>query len=137
MSNKPFSVATRAADLAEATTAGLDVLVVGMGATGAGVALDAASRGLQVAVLDKGDLASGDLAYAYRYGDCATDDARLVLAVVKAARRFGALAVPYAEVTGLLKDDDGRVSGARVRDHVGGGTVELRARHVINATGVW
>src|SRR4051795_5992296 len=59
MSNKPFSVATRAADLAEAAAGELDVLVVGMGATGAGVALDAASRGLKVAVLDKGDLASG------------------------------------------------------------------------------
>ena len=36
-----------------------DVVVVGGGITGAGVALDAASRGLRVAVLDKGDLASG------------------------------------------------------------------------------
>src|SRR3954453_15277170 len=59
MSNKPFSVATRAADLTEAAAGELDVLVVGMGATGAGVALDAASRGLKVAVVDKGDLASG------------------------------------------------------------------------------
>src|SRR5215211_5759304 len=59
MSNKPFSVVTRAADLTEAATGGLDVLVVGAGATGAGVALDAASRGLRVAVIDKGDLASG------------------------------------------------------------------------------
>src|SRR6476661_2974474 len=59
MSNKPFSVATRAADLVEAAAGDLDVLVVGRGATGAGVALDAASRGLRVAVLDMGDLASG------------------------------------------------------------------------------
>src|SRR5215211_310526 len=59
MSNKPFSVVTRAADLTEAATGGLDVLVVGAGATGAGVALDAASRGLTVALIDKGDLASG------------------------------------------------------------------------------
>jgi glycerol-3-phosphate dehydrogenase len=36
-----------------------DVLVVGGGITGAGVALDAATRGLRVAVVDKGDLASG------------------------------------------------------------------------------
>ena len=241
MSNKTFSVATRAADLVEASASELDVLVVGMGATGAGVALDAASRGLKVAVLDKGDLASGtsskssklvhgglrylenyefglvregvverqilmrlaphlvrpmdflypvwpdtakrrllgiglttydvfafaslgarnsdirrherisaqeavdaapalvdsDLAYAYRYGDSATDDARLVLAVVQAARRFGALVVPYAEATGLLKDDAGTVVGAVVCDHVAGNTVEVRARHVVNATGVW
>jgi glycerol-3-phosphate dehydrogenase len=36
-----------------------DLLVVGGGITGAGVALDAATRGLRVALLDKGDFASG------------------------------------------------------------------------------
>ncbi|MHB1088592.1 MAG: glycerol-3-phosphate dehydrogenase/oxidase [Acidimicrobiales bacterium] len=36
-----------------------DVVVVGAGMTGAGVALDAASRGLRVALLDAGDIASG------------------------------------------------------------------------------
>ncbi|MHB8341621.1 MAG: FAD-dependent oxidoreductase, partial [Mycobacteriales bacterium] len=56
---RPYSVLHRAADLVEVTDGVLDVLVVGMGATGAGIALDAASRGLRVAVLDKGDLAAG------------------------------------------------------------------------------
>jgi glycerol-3-phosphate dehydrogenase len=37
----------------------LDVLVVGLGVTGAGVALDAASRGLDVAAIDAHDLAFG------------------------------------------------------------------------------
>ena len=36
-----------------------DVLVVGGGITGAGVALDAASRGLSVVLVERGDLASG------------------------------------------------------------------------------
>jgi glycerol-3-phosphate dehydrogenase len=36
-----------------------DVLVVGGGVTGAGVALDAASRGLHTALVEKGDFASG------------------------------------------------------------------------------
>src|SRR6185437_4841417 len=36
-----------------------DVLVIGGGITGTGVALDAASRGLRTALVDKGDLASG------------------------------------------------------------------------------
>ena len=36
-----------------------DVLVVGGGVTGAGVALDAASRGLKVALVEKNDFASG------------------------------------------------------------------------------
>jgi glycerol-3-phosphate dehydrogenase len=41
------------------STTRYDVLVIGAGMTGAGVALDAASRGLQVALIDRGDLASG------------------------------------------------------------------------------
>ncbi|MGH8190873.1 MAG: glycerol-3-phosphate dehydrogenase/oxidase [Rhodanobacteraceae bacterium] len=36
-----------------------DVLVIGGGATGAGVALDAATRGLSVALVERGDFASG------------------------------------------------------------------------------
>src|SRR5271154_4571919 len=36
-----------------------DLVVVGAGMTGAGVALDAASRGLRVALIDSGDIASG------------------------------------------------------------------------------
>lgn len=36
-----------------------DLIVIGGGITGAGIALDAASRGLKVALLEKGDFASG------------------------------------------------------------------------------
>src|SRR5438132_11870749 len=36
-----------------------DVLILGGGITGAGVALDAALRGFRVALIDKGDFASG------------------------------------------------------------------------------
>src|SRR3569833_2886711 len=45
------------ADLSAGTV--VDVLVVGLGATGAGVALDAATRGLSVAAIDAHDLAFG------------------------------------------------------------------------------
>ena len=37
----------------------LDVIVIGGGITGAGIALDAASRGLRVALVEKHDLAFG------------------------------------------------------------------------------
>src|SRR5262245_36185759 len=44
----------------EALTDGtFDLLILGGGITGAGVALDAALRGLHVALIDKGDFASG------------------------------------------------------------------------------
>jgi glycerol-3-phosphate dehydrogenase len=55
-----LNAARRAADLsALADGAPLDVIVIGGGITGAGVALDAASRGLRVALVEKHDLAFG------------------------------------------------------------------------------
>src|SRR5438552_11275558 len=41
------------------TDENFDLCIVGGGITGAGVALDAATRGLTVALIDKGDFASG------------------------------------------------------------------------------
>lgn len=49
----------RAADLDSVIRRGVDLLVVGGGVTGAGIALDAASRGLRVALVERGDLAHG------------------------------------------------------------------------------
>jgi glycerol-3-phosphate dehydrogenase len=49
----------RADALRRLETEEFDVLVVGGGITGAGVALDAATRGLRVGLVDKGDFASG------------------------------------------------------------------------------
>jgi glycerol-3-phosphate dehydrogenase len=55
-----LNAARRTADLtALADGARLDVVVVGGGITGTGIALDAASRGLQVALVEKHDLAFG------------------------------------------------------------------------------
>jgi glycerol-3-phosphate dehydrogenase len=49
----------RAADLERIAAAELDVLVIGGGITGAGVALDAVSRGLRTALVERRDLANG------------------------------------------------------------------------------
>ncbi|HEX7743654.1 MAG TPA: glycerol-3-phosphate dehydrogenase/oxidase [Micromonosporaceae bacterium] len=49
----------RAADLHRLRTERFDVLVIGGGATGAGAALDAAARGLKVALVEARDLAAG------------------------------------------------------------------------------
>ncbi|MCB9733784.1 MAG: glycerol-3-phosphate dehydrogenase/oxidase [Deltaproteobacteria bacterium] len=51
--------AARRATLDRAAREGVDVVVVGGGITGAGIARDAALRGLRVLVVDKGDWASG------------------------------------------------------------------------------
>jgi glycerol-3-phosphate dehydrogenase len=49
----------RARELDELPSTTVDVLVVGGGVTGCGIALDAASRGLSVALVEKSDLAHG------------------------------------------------------------------------------
>src|SRR5699024_3762690 len=52
--------AQRDRDLRSATESGdTDIIVIGGGFTGVGVALDAASRGLSVTLVERGDLASG------------------------------------------------------------------------------
>src|SRR4051812_4566059 len=45
--------------LQEMANAGVDILVIGGGITGAGVALDAAARGYRTGLVEKGDFASG------------------------------------------------------------------------------
>ncbi len=70
------------------------------------------------------------------YVEYRTDDARLTIEVLKAAAAQGAMAANYAKAT-ELRYEGGRVVGAAVRDRVGGGTYELRARKVINAAGPW
>lgn len=55
----PFHASTRADRLERVEDEPFDLVVVGGGITGAGVARDAAMRGLRVALLEKGDLASG------------------------------------------------------------------------------
>src|SRR5213080_2477774 len=60
MSLGRLNATQREQDLAELRDgAPLDVLVVGGGVTGAGVALDAATRGLRVALVERRDLAWG------------------------------------------------------------------------------
>jgi glycerol-3-phosphate dehydrogenase len=55
----PFSAQTRAAGLTRMAEDRFDVLVIGGGITGAGIALDAAARGFSVALVEKDDFASG------------------------------------------------------------------------------
>ena len=49
----------RSVALGQMAAQGVDVLVIGGGITGAGVALDAAARGYRVGLVEKGDFASG------------------------------------------------------------------------------
>jgi glycerol-3-phosphate dehydrogenase len=235
-----FSVRTRAANLERMRREVFDVAVIGGGVTGAGVALDAASRGLKVALIEKRDFASGTssrssklihgglryleqfhfglvreslheravlrrmaphlskplsflvpvysspeesplgsnrlklaaglwlydllagrrniarhrwlvpddalrlapaldprgLRGAFLYYDCLTDDARLVIEVIKAAAAHGAVIANYASARGFEKTN-GRVSSVEIEDTLDRGLFDLRAKAVVSATGVW
>ncbi len=56
---KDFSYKTRAENLQKLTTEKFDLLIIGGGINGAGVARDAALRGLKVALVEAADFASG------------------------------------------------------------------------------
>lgn len=77
------------------------------------------------------DVYGGGLYYEYL-----TDDARLVLEVVKSAAALGAVAANYAEVTAFTFEN-GRVSGAVVEDRFTGEELRVQARVVVNAAGPW
>jgi glycerol-3-phosphate dehydrogenase len=73
---------------------------------------------------------------AIQYWDAQEDDARFTMTVVRTAVSFGALAANRAKVTGFLRQGE-RVTGAQVTDLETGEEFEVRAKQVINATGVW
>jgi glycerol-3-phosphate dehydrogenase len=77
-----------------------------------------------------------DPSSGYLFYDCQTDDARLVLTVLAESARFGAVYANRIRVTDLL-ERDGRAIGAQALDTESGAELELRAKNVINATGVW
>ncbi|MBP0461282.1 glycerol-3-phosphate dehydrogenase/oxidase [Streptomyces montanisoli] len=73
---------------------------------------------------------------ALQYYDAQMDDARYVATLVRTAAAYGAHAASRARVVGFLREGE-RVVGARVQDVEGGGEYEIRAKQVVNATGVW
>jgi glycerol-3-phosphate dehydrogenase len=71
----------------------------------------------------------------YLYYDCKTDDVRLVLEVLVAAVRLGAVVCNHCEVSAIQPGPD--VCSVAVRDTVTDGSFEIRARSVVVAAGVW
>jgi glycerol-3-phosphate dehydrogenase len=230
-----FSHETRRADLDALATAPVDLLVIGAGITGAGIARDAAMRGIRTCLVDAGDFGCGtssrssrlvhgglrylehgwlrlvfeasrerrillhiaphlvrpmaflfpvhaksrvgrgrlaaglwlydvlslfrnvrphrmlssravrkreprmrdrDLRGGAVYYDAWCDDARLVLANVRAAHRYGAAVASYARVASLEKAG-GTVRGATVVDAISGRSLTVHAHVTVNATGPW
>lgn len=237
MSKSPtFSALQRPKAIKQLTSQTYDLLVIGGGITGAGIALDAASRGMSVALIEKNDFASGTSSrstklihgglrylkqlefglvrevgrerailhknashlvipenmflpiieqgslgrysssvglYVYDwlagvkraerramlnkqeahkqepllrkdillggglYKEYRTDDARLVIEVMKTAVAHGANCVNYVKGVGFTYNDSGVVSGIEAEDRMGESNFTIKARKTVNAAGPW
>ena len=71
-----------------------------------------------------------------RYYDAQVDDARFSVMLARTAIDYGAVCASAIDVVGFLHSED-RIAGVRVRDLEASDEFEVRARVVINATGVW
>lgn len=82
-------------------------------------------------------LASERLCGAVVYHDGQFDDARLAIALAHTAVDHGAAVANYVRATAFLRDANGRVAGVAALDRETGAALDVRARAVINATGIY
>ncbi|GHJ58031.1 FAD-dependent oxidoreductase [Nocardioides sp. OK12] len=73
---------------------------------------------------------------ALHYYDAQVDDARHTMFLARTAAAYGAKVASRARVVELLREGE-RVTGAVVHDLESGEQVTVRAKQVVNATGVW
>jgi glycerol-3-phosphate dehydrogenase len=81
-------------------------------------------------------LVTKGLKEGFLYYDAQTNDARLTMMVLRTAANYGASIANYAEVTSFVLED-GKVCGAYVCDHLSNREIMVRARYIVNATGVF
>ncbi len=81
-------------------------------------------------------LAANGLKGGAVYYDAATDDCRLTVATAMSAASSGATVVNHVRASRILLDGTKAV-GAEVKSQYGDESGEVRARVVVNATGVW
>ena len=80
------------------------------------------------------------LVAGFLYYDARGDDARVALTLARSAADSGAIVANYAQATGFLHDQTGRVTGAVISPTAPGDDptpIEVRARVVVNAAGVF
>jgi glycerol-3-phosphate dehydrogenase len=73
---------------------------------------------------------------ALQYYDAQVDDARFVATLARTAASYGPHVANGARVVGFLREGE-RVVGARVHDGESSTEYDVRAKQVVNATGVW
>jgi len=71
------------------------------------------------------------------YHDGQFDDSRMAFALAESCARYEGIVLNYFKVTGLLKDERGKINGVSAMDIDSGKEFNLKTRLVINATGVF
>ena len=71
------------------------------------------------------------------YWDGQFDDARLAVNIAQTCAEKGGTLLNYFKVTGLLKDNNGKVNGVKAFDIENKKEYQLKAKVIINATGVF
>src|SRR5690606_27749718 len=82
-------------------------------------------------------LRAEDLEGGVVYHDAQLDDSRLAINLAQSIWENGGAAINYMQVNGLLKDELKNVAGVTARDTETGVLYTLRAKSVVNATGVF
>lgn len=81
-------------------------------------------------------LVTKNLKEGFIYYDAQTNDVRLTLTLIRTAAHYGATIVNHTEAVGFVLEDE-MVHGVHYRDTISGQEGTIRARHIINATGVF
>jgi len=89
----------------------------------------------EVFEMEPGYVKDGNLGGVVYY-DNNVDDARLTIEIIKEAVIRGAEALNYCKVIGYIKDS-GKIIGVKCKDQEKDITFNVKAKLVINATGVW
>ena len=71
------------------------------------------------------------------YHDGQFDDTRLAINTLQSSEEMGAIVLNYCSVYGLIKDDEGKVSGVKFKDEESNKEYVIKGKQVVNATGVF
>jgi len=82
-------------------------------------------------------LVKKDLKGGVIYHDGQFDDARMAIALAQTCVDYGGTVINYMEVTDLTKDNENLIDGLKAKDVESGTLHEIKAKAVVNATGVW
>ena len=88
-------------------------------------------RALEMFPMLKRDKLKGAIVYY----DGSHNDARMCISLAITAARHGATVANHVKVTALVKDDQGKLMGAKMKDEVSGEEFVAKAKSIINATG--